>query len=178
MQKISEMSAAFLSSQSGEDTQFAYFQSYLVVKFIYDNYGLEPMKATLRALADGTEMNAALAQHVAPLADLDKQFLEDAKSQAAKLGGSYTFESSESIMEKAIAVITPENNYFDEMGALKPVIEAEDWETARVELEAIIEKSGYLPGESEDGGARFGCVLSGDVLSAGAGGECDEPDGG
>lgn len=147
MQKISEMSAAFLSAQSGEDTQFAYFQSYLVVKFIYDNYGLEPMKATLRALADGTEMNAALSQHVAPLADLDKQFLEDAKSQAAKLGGSYTFESSESIMEKAIAVITPENNYFDEMGALKPVIEAEDWETARVELEAIIEKSGYLPGE-------------------------------
>jgi tetratricopeptide (TPR) repeat protein len=105
------------------------------------------MKAILRALADGTEMNAALAQHVAPLETLDAQFLEDAKSQAAQLGGSYTFERPESIMEKAIAAITPENNYFDEMEALKPAIEAEDWETARVELEAIIEKSGYLPGE-------------------------------
>lgn len=147
MQKISEMSAAFLSAQSGQDTQFAYFQSYLVVKFIYDNYGLEPMKATLRALAEGVEMNAALAEHVAPLEELDEYFLEDARRQAAQLGGSYTFERPEGVMEKAMAVLTPKNNYFDEMETLQPVIEAEDWETARVELEAIVDKAGYLPSE-------------------------------
>ena len=57
MQKISEMSAAFLSAQSGEDTQFAYFQSYLVVKFLFENYGIEAMRVLLRDLGEGVTMN-------------------------------------------------------------------------------------------------------------------------
>jgi len=105
------------------------------------------MKATLRALADGVGMNDALAEHVAPLEVLDERFLESARQQASQLGGSYTFIEPEGIMEKAIEALAPKNNYFDQMEALKPTIEAEDWETARTELEAIVEKVGYLPGE-------------------------------
>lgn len=147
MQKISEMSAAFLSAQSGDDTQFAYFQSYLVVKFLYDNYGIEAMRATLRELADGIEMNAALATHVDTLDSLDERFLESAREQANALGGVYSLDRPEGMLEKAIEILTPKSNYFEALETIQPIIESEDWESARTELENIVAKSGYLPGD-------------------------------
>ncbi len=148
MQAISEMSAAFLSAQSGEDTQFAYYQSYLVVKFLFDHYGIEAMRAVLRDLGDGIAMNDALEKRVAPLDELDERFLAAAKIQAQALGGQFTFsDPTENMFEAAIEIVSPKNNYFEAIEAIQPAIDAEDWETAREEIEALIEKSGYLPGD-------------------------------
>ncbi len=147
MQKISEMSAAFLSTQTGEDTQFAYYQSYLVVKFLFERYGLDSMLALLRDLAEGVEMNDALEKHVAPLSELDNAFLADAKAQATTLGGQYAFTRPEGMMEKAIELLNPETNYFDEFESVESLVEAENWEAARESLEAIVDKAGYLPGD-------------------------------
>ena len=147
MQKISEMSAAFLSAQSGEDTQFAYFQSYLVVKFLFKNYGIEAMRALLRDLGEGVTMNEALANRVAPLNELDERFLADARVQAKALGGAYALTKPEGMLQESIELVTPGKNYFKEMESVQPLVEAEDWKAASDKLEEIISESGYIPGE-------------------------------
>jgi len=146
MQAISEMSAAFMTAQTGEDTQFAYFQSYLVVEFLYRSYGIEAMRAVLRDLAEGVGMNDALAQRVAPLDELDERFLAHAQAQAKKLGGSYSFAKAEGILEQTIEILDPSPNYFKDMEAIQPLVDEENWNEAREKLEAIIADSGYIPG--------------------------------
>ena len=51
------------------------------------------------------------------------------------------------MFEAAIEIVSPKNNYFEAIEAIQPAIDAEDWETACAEIEALIEKSGYLPGD-------------------------------
>ena len=147
MQKISEMSAAFMSAQSGEDTQFAYYQSYLVVKFLFENYGIESMRELLRDLGEGVTMNDALASRVAPLDELDERFLAAASREANALGGAYALTKPEGLIDESIELVTSRKNYFQEMESIQPLVEAEDWETARQKLEDIIAQSGYIPGE-------------------------------
>jgi len=147
MQKISEMGAAFMSAQSGEDTQFAYYQSYLVVKFLFENYGIESMRELLRDLGEGVTMNDALASRVAPLDELDERFLAAARLEANALGGAYALTKPEGLLDESIELVTPGKNYFQEMESVQPLVEAEDWETARQKLEEIISESGYIPGE-------------------------------
>lgn len=146
MQAISEMSAAFLQAETGEDTQFAYYQSYLVVDYLFQTYGIEAMRAVLLALADGETMNEALDKHVAPLDELDEKFLAQARSKAEALGGSYSLQRAEGMLEMAIELVTPKANYFKEIEGIQPLIEAEDWTAARDKLEVIVSKSGYLAG--------------------------------
>jgi len=81
MQPISAMSAAFLQAKSGEDLQFAYYQSALVVQYLVEHYGLEKLKAVLRALGTGQSMNDALAAQMGPLETLDRGFAESARDQ-------------------------------------------------------------------------------------------------
>lgn len=146
MQSISEMSAAFLKAETGQDTQFAYFQSYLVVEYLYDTFGIEAMRRVLLELGDGASMNDALAKHVAPLDELDEQFLAQTRSKAQALGGSYSLQRAEGMLEKTIELLSPKPNYFKEMETIHPLIEAEDWPAAREALETIISQTGYLPG--------------------------------
>jgi tetratricopeptide (TPR) repeat protein len=146
MQAISEMSAAFLKAQTSDDTQFAYYQSYLVVEYLFQTYGIEAMRAVLLALGEGETMNDALATHVAPLDELDERFLEMARSKANTLGGSYSLQRAEPVLEMAVELITPEPNYFKAIETIQPLIEAEDWTAARDALEPIVKKSGYLAG--------------------------------
>lgn len=147
MQKISEMSAAFMSAQSGEDTQFAYYQSYLVVKFLFENYGIEAMRDLLRDLGEGVTMNDALASRVAPLNELDDRFLASARQQANALGGAYALTKPEGLLDESIEMVTPGKNYFQEMEGVQALVEAEDWDKAKEKLEEIVAQSGYLPGE-------------------------------
>ena len=147
MQAISDMSAAFLKAETGEDTQFAYFQSYLVVQYLFETYGIEAMRKVLIELGDGTTMNDALAKHVAPLDELDRNFLEEAREKAQALGGSYSLQRVEGMLEKAVELISPKSNYFEAMEAIQPLIEAEDWESAREKLETIVSEAGYIAGD-------------------------------
>ena len=146
MQAISEMSAAFLQAQTGEDTQFAYYQSFLVVEYLFQTYGIEAMRAVLLELADGVTMNDALAKHVAPLDELDARFLQQARAKAEALGGSYSLHRAEGMLEKTLEFLTPQPNYFEALETIQPLIEDEDWPAAREALEAIVSEAGYLAG--------------------------------
>lgn len=87
MQPISEMSGAFLLAESDEDIQFAYFQSYLVVKFISERYGMQALREILLALGNGLDPNEALSRRLDPMEALDRDFAKWAREQALKLGG-------------------------------------------------------------------------------------------
>jgi tetratricopeptide (TPR) repeat protein len=146
-QPISEMSAAFLQANDGEDVQFAYFQSYLVVKFLFESYGTEAMQKVLHALGDGINTNDALNEHVAPIDFLDRSFSTWSRAEATKLGGDYELSTPETMLEKALSAMSPDNSYQAALEKAAELIENEDWETAREHLETLIEGAGYIPGE-------------------------------
>ncbi|MCZ6674116.1 MAG: peptidase MA family metallohydrolase, partial [Verrucomicrobia bacterium] len=106
-QAISEMSAAFLHAQDDEDVQFAYFQSYLVVKFLFEKFGEEAMQKVLHALGEGINTNDALEEHVASLEFLDRAFVTWAREEALKMGGDYELSSPETLLEVALSKMNP-----------------------------------------------------------------------
>lgn len=146
-QPISEMSAAFLQAQDAEDVQFAYFQSYLVVKFLFERFGTEAMQDVLRALGDGINANEALSEHVAPIEFLDRSFSVWSREEARKLGGDYELSVPQTILEKAISAVTPENSYQSAFESASRLVEEEAWEDARDALVELIEGAGYLTGK-------------------------------
>lgn len=148
MQPISEMSAAFLKAQSNEDIQFAYFQSALVLRFLFENYGLESIRSILTSLGEGTSINEALENHLDPLTELDESFANFAKAEATQLGGDFQFSKPETNLQTALSILNPKENYFDELNAALELVKGERWEEARSSLEALIKKAGYLPADS------------------------------
>jgi tetratricopeptide (TPR) repeat protein len=85
MTPVAHLSSAFLAPKTSFDLQFAYYQSSLVVEFLVDQYGLESLKKVLRDLAEGKEINQAIADHTAPMATIEKEFSAYAKAQARQL---------------------------------------------------------------------------------------------
>jgi tetratricopeptide (TPR) repeat protein len=83
---VSRLSAAFLAPPSETHLQFAYYESSLVVEFIIQRYGIEKLKAVLRDLGDGTEINLAIAKHTAPMEEIEADFNKFARERAEKLG--------------------------------------------------------------------------------------------
>ncbi len=75
MTPIASLSGAFLNASSGQDMQFAYFQSSLVVAYVVEAYGLDALKATLRDLGKGIPINKALSTHTTEVEELDRLFV-------------------------------------------------------------------------------------------------------
>jgi tetratricopeptide (TPR) repeat protein len=89
---ISKLSGAFLTPQSPLHLQFAYYESSLVVEFIIQQFGLDRVKAILRDLGEGQEINQTIEKHTAPMARLEKDFTAYARAQAVKLGPGLNWE--------------------------------------------------------------------------------------
>jgi len=100
---ISKLSGAFLAPESEEHLQFAYYESSLVVEFLIQRYGLESLKAILRDLGEGDEINATIAKHSAPMDKLEEEFAAFARDRAEKLAPALDFEKPE--FEKAKAAL-------------------------------------------------------------------------
>jgi tetratricopeptide (TPR) repeat protein len=83
---VGRLSGAFLAPKDGEHLMFAYFQSALVVEWIVQHHGFDALKAILRDLGQGVEINAALAAHTLALPALEKAFDAFAREQARALG--------------------------------------------------------------------------------------------
>jgi Tfp pilus assembly protein PilF len=82
---VSRLSGAFLVPPSAEALQFAYLESSLVVEFIVQRYGLEQLKGILRDVGAGQEINAAIAAHTQPMAQLEIDFAAYARQRADQL---------------------------------------------------------------------------------------------
>jgi tetratricopeptide (TPR) repeat protein len=150
LQPISRMSSAFLEAQDGRDTQFAYFQSALVVEFLVERYGFDQLRALLQSLADGREINAALAQHFAPLAPLDAAFADYARDTALALGPGLDFRRRGEGLSQLIAEHLPHlatlPNVHAALTAAREAAERHDWPAVREKLAPLAAAELYLPG--------------------------------
>ena len=83
---ISELSNAFLKPKSSMHFMFGYYQSAMVVEYFIDTYGFDAFKDMLHELNEGTSINEAIAQHIAPMPKLEKAFAQYISAKASALG--------------------------------------------------------------------------------------------
>ncbi len=81
---VSGLSGAFLDPPSPLHLQFAYYESSLVVEYLFKTYGLETIKPILADLSLGMSIEAVLRRHVGSLERLDKEFAKFARQRAAQ----------------------------------------------------------------------------------------------
>ena len=143
---VSEMSSAFLQASDGEDLQFAYFQSYLIVEFIFQRFGLETVKAILADLGEGRTANDSMAQHLLPLDQLDAAYLAFAKTQAASLAPDFTFQTTTDAHANILLAPPATTTYEAELDRAKSLMREKQFPQAIASLESLIERAGYLPG--------------------------------
>ena len=147
MQPIGKMSAAFLQAESHEDLVFAYYESSLVVAFIVERYGLDAVKHLLAALHDGVEINIALAQHVAPLAELESTFVIFAQKKAEALGGGYDLTAPTEGIGGMAARLDP-HNLPAQLETVQELIAKKSWAEAKAKLVELTTRAGYVSGEN------------------------------
>jgi len=157
---IGELSAAFLSPPTPNHLQFAYYESSLVVEFIVDRYGLEPLRAILADLAKGEQINDAISRHAAPIKDIEKQFETFARKRAEDLAPKIDFEKPEKDQfDPADYVILLEwiqehpNNYWALTLYAKALLANRKWAEAKEPLEKLIKL--YPQYTGEDNGYRL-----------------------
>ncbi len=149
MKPVSNMSAAFLTASDPRAVGFAYFQSSLIVKFIVEKFGHEKLKAVLRTLANGTAINAALAQHLAPIAQLDTAFVEYARAEAKKLGGDLDLTPPDQSAEptaKDFVSLPGSRNFYTRLDQVRELVKKADFEGAKARLIELTAGSGYISG--------------------------------
>ncbi len=143
---ISELSAAFMTSPGSMDLQFAYYNSALAVEFLIERYGLESMKAILADLADGGQINAAIAKHAAPIEEIEEQFEAFARKRAENLAPEMDFEQPEKEQfDPADYVMLLEwiegnpNNFWALTLYAKTLLASSKWTEAKEPLEKLID---------------------------------------
>lgn len=142
LKKIAELSSAFLTPASERHLQFAYFQASLVVEFLVERFGLSALRAVLRDLGTGAELNAALARHTAPLKELEVQFASWAKQRAQQLGAGLDW-AKPSAAELASAdehwFDRRQNNFYALMQQAQRRIQTRQWQAAQAPLRRVLE---------------------------------------
>jgi Tfp pilus assembly protein PilF len=89
---LDEMSGAFLSPETPQHLQFAYYQASLVVQFLIEVYDADKLRQVLTDLAAGLPVNEALERRIAPVKQLDQEFQEYAKEMARQFGPDLDWE--------------------------------------------------------------------------------------
>ncbi len=149
---VSELSAAFLKAASGEDMQFAYYQSSLAVRYLVETYGMEALVGVLQDLGSDIPINEALSRNTVPIARLDEQFEAYAEALAAGLGKELNWD----VPEASIAAVATEtalasnpDNYYLLLRRAEELAEAEQWAKAVKPLRKILSRYPVQPGNRE-----------------------------
>ena len=90
---ISQLSSAFLTAKSGEDMNFAYFESSMVVEHLVTAHGLPALSAVLNDLSSGVQINDALDRHTGGLDALEASFKVFLVEQAAAFARGVDFST-------------------------------------------------------------------------------------
>jgi hypothetical protein len=133
---LGELSGAFLAPKSSEDLLFAYYESSLVVEFLVREHGLEALKAILRDLRDGQEINRAITAHTVPLRELENQFNAFARAQAAALAPGADLEKPPADGDAAWDQAHT-NNYYLKMRQARKLMDDKNWKEATPILESV-----------------------------------------
>jgi len=89
---VSKLSSAFLNAKTGEQLQFAYFESSLVVRFLVEKFGDESIVGMLDSIGKGVPINDAITRHAGPIHLLDKKFEEYVTAAAEEYGKNFDWE--------------------------------------------------------------------------------------
>ncbi len=136
---LSKLSSAFLRPKSGMHLQFAYFESYLAVKYLVEKHGAPRLNRLLVDLGIGMPIDEALVRSFGALEALDEDFEKYAKEAARALAPQADFDT-EKLPEKAslvgIDAWVAENpkNFFGLKLLARRQIEAEHWQDAILTL--------------------------------------------
>ncbi|MDA1232267.1 MAG: peptidase MA family metallohydrolase, partial [Planctomycetota bacterium] len=99
---VAELSSAFLKAKSGEDLNFAYYESSMLVEHLVTVHGLPSLNAILTDLNDGVQMNDALDRHTEGLDNLEASFKEFLNEQATLYASGVEFASGKLADEKLV----------------------------------------------------------------------------
>jgi tetratricopeptide (TPR) repeat protein len=138
---VSELSSAFLAPKSDLHLQFAYFESYLLVRFLVEKYGFEKLQAILKDLGEGVGINKSIAARTAAMDTIEEEFEKFAKAEAEKLGPGLDWsEPKRKDAEKKDSVVAKNDstNYFVLIDEARKRVTAKDWKGAREPLEKLI----------------------------------------
>ena len=153
---ISDLSSAFMTP--GEDIQFAYYESSLVVEFLVETYGLEALKELFQDLAAGLPINEALPRHTDDLAVLEAGFSEFATQAAEALApgvdwsdpdiaGLLADDDNLALLRQWLTENPANLRGLMIFAAL--LTEAEKWDEAKQTLQQVIDLyPGYIGGDS------------------------------
>jgi tetratricopeptide (TPR) repeat protein len=92
---VAELSSAFLTAKSGEDLNFAYYESSMLVEHLVTVHGLPALNAILKDLNDGVQINDALGRHTDGLDNLEESFATYLKEQATAFAPGVDFTTEE-----------------------------------------------------------------------------------
>lgn len=144
---VGVMSAAFLAPPTPEHLQFAYFQASLVVEFFIKEHGVEKLRAVLKDLRAGIEINRALEAHIAPLEEIEKTFADYAKTRARELGTELNWEkpAAELFRPGSEAKLrewsnSRPNNYWLELQRIRTLLDDKQWAEAKVALNGLLKR--------------------------------------
>ncbi|MDA7657929.1 tetratricopeptide repeat protein, partial [Verrucomicrobia bacterium] len=149
MTPVSDLSAAFMRASSGEDMQFAYYQSCLVVQFLVETYGIEAVSKVLSDLGEGLHINKALSGNTIPVSALNKEFETYAQNLASELGKELNWDIPEDSVigvSTGMALATNPNNYYLLVEHSRQLIQAEKWEEAIESLNKVLDHFPNQPG--------------------------------
>lgn len=143
---IADLSSAFTTP--GEDIQFAYFESSLVIDFLVERYGLSSLLDVMHDLASGLPINEALPRHTDDLPVLEAEFAKFAAERAEDLapgtdwskpdiGGLLADDDSESLLRDWVT--EHPDNYGGTMTFAAVLVENEKWDEAKTVLRRAIE---------------------------------------
>jgi tetratricopeptide (TPR) repeat protein len=153
---VSKLSSAFLTPKSDLHVQFAYYQSALVVEYLVGKFGFASLQGILRDLANGTEINDAIAKHTAPMKQIETEFAAFAKARAEALAPELDWKKPAQPSPTTQALGMPElklpapdpansKNYWVLMDSARTLIAAKKWEEAKVPLQTLIK---FYPDQS------------------------------
>jgi tetratricopeptide (TPR) repeat protein len=149
MTPVSDLSAAFMRASSGEDMQFAYYQSCLVVQFLVETYGIEAVSKVLSDLGEGLHINKALSGNTIPVSALNKEFETYAQNLASELGKELNWDIPEDSVigvSTGMALATNPNNYYLLVEHSRQLVQAEKWEEAIESLNKVLDHFPNQPG--------------------------------
>jgi tetratricopeptide (TPR) repeat protein len=135
---ISDLSSAFLAPRSDLHLQFAYFQSSLVVEFLVERYGVDKLRAILKDLGEGVEINKTIATHTTEMEDLEEDFAKYARKAARQLGPDLDWTKAEEDDDN----LQPgrKENYHKLVARARELLREKKWAEAKVPLQRLIEQ--------------------------------------
>ena len=92
---VAELSRAFLTAKNGEDMNFAYYESSMVVEHLVTVHGLPALNAILTDLNTGVQINDALDRHTDGLDAFEKSFRTYLSEQALTFAIGADFKTEE-----------------------------------------------------------------------------------